>query len=96
MRFPIAGLIMIVLEFIVVASWAVIKLLHDIIRDELQPLSNNLNASSRASFLAVLDSMDLAFGVVIVFLMILIIIVFVVDSLRQEPEQYYDNRGYRL
>jgi len=90
LRFPIAGLVMIILEFIVVASWAIIKFLHTVVQDELKPLAaSQFNATNNATFLDILNRMDLAFGVVIVFLMIIIIIVFVVDSLRQDPDPYY-------
>lgn len=88
MRFPIAAIFLVISMFALFIVYAVLSFLLDTISDTLTPLADMLTSSSRVSFLGEIGNMELTFGVAMVTLFILLIVVFVVDSLRQQSEYY--------
>jgi len=87
MRFPIAALFFVVLLFIAFVGYCVSSFMLYTIDESLTSVSGFLG-SSESSFLANLDVINLGFGVAMVIFFLVIVVVFIVDSLRYEPEQY--------
>jgi len=94
MRFPIAALFFIILLFVAFCGYAVSSFMLGTMQDELITASDTLTANSKTMFLNEMNLIQLGFGVAMVMFFILIIVVFVVDALRQEPETYYPPPGY--
>ena len=94
MRFPVAAIFCVILLFIAFVGYAVTSFLLSTTEDTLTPAADQLSDYSKNKFLNLLETINLGFGVAMVFFFILIIVVFVVDSLRQEPETFQPPGGY--
>jgi len=88
MRFAISSIILVAVTFILFVIYAVMSFILWALEDELTPLANNLDATSRAMFLNEISQIQLAFGVCFVLLFAITIVVFIVDNLRTEPDSY--------
>lgn len=86
MRFPVAAIFLVILEFIAFIIYAVLSYLLELIEDVFTPLANLLTPTSKVAFLGELNNLTITYGIVSVIIFILIIIAFVVDALRDEPE----------
>ena len=86
MRFPLAALFFLISAFIFFILWRVGSLLIDTTYDAMEPLSEGLPAGY-ASLIALLPT---AFGIICaIFFVTGILLIFVLDSLADEPETYY-------
>lgn len=87
MRFPTAALYFVITCFIFFVLWAVSSLLIDEVRNAMQPLASQLSTDNYSNMLSMLPW---AFGIICaVFFVSAIFVVFVLDSLSDEPEYYY-------
>lgn len=87
MRFPSAALFFLIASFIFFCIWAVTSYLLSTVSDAITPLSTDFMSSSQGSFITLLP---IAFGIIcIVFFLVGILLIFVLDSLADEPEMYW-------
>ena len=87
MRYPIAALFFVIACFIFFVLWAVSSLLISEVAGAMAPLASQLGSSEYSNMLGMLPW---AFGIICaIFFVSAIIIVFVLDSLGDEPEIYY-------
>jgi len=87
MRFPLAALFFLIMSFIFFVSWAVSSYLLSAVGDAITPLSASFMASTQGEFITLLPT---AFGVICaLFFLIGILLIFVLDSLADEPEMYW-------
>jgi len=87
MRFPLAALFFLVSSFIFFAFWAFSSFLMGAVGDAMTPLATNLGVSEYSNLLTLLPY---AFGIICaIFFVTGIILIFVMDSLADEPEVYY-------
>ena len=87
MRFPLAALFFLIMSFIFFASWAVSSYLLSAVGDALTPLSAGFMASDLGQYITLLPT---AFGVICaLFFIIGVLLIFVLDSLADEPEMYW-------
>ena len=87
MRFPLAALFFLVMSFIFFCIWAVTSYLLSTVGDAISPLSTEFMSSSQGSFITLLP---MAFGIICaLFFLIGILLIFVLDSLADEPEMYW-------
>ena len=87
MRFPIAALLFIVLSFIFGIMWAVTSLLVNTVEDAMLPYASELATSDASNIITLLPW---AFGIICaIFFVTGILLIFVLDSIADEPEYYY-------
>ena len=87
MRFPLAALFFLITSFIFFVSWVVSSYLLSSVGDAITPLSASFMASTQGEFITLLPT---AFGVICaLFFLIGILLIFVLDSLADEPEMYW-------
>ena len=87
MRFPLAALFFLIMSFIFFCAWAVASALLSAVSDAITPLSTDFMASSQGSFITLLPT---AFGIICaLFFIIGVLLIFVLDSLADEPEMYW-------
>ena len=86
MRFPIAALFFVIACFIFFVLWATSSLLLSEIRSAMQPLASQLSTDNYSNMLGMLPW---AFGVICaIFFVAAILVIFVLESLSDEPEIY--------
>lgn len=89
MRFPTAALFFVIACFIFFVLWAVSSFMIGATVDVMQPLADNLGSSEYNNML---NMLPWAFGIICaIFFVSAILVVFVLESLSDEPE-YYDYR----
>ena len=87
MRFPLAALGFIVASFIFFVAWAVSSYLINEIKDAMTPYASDLSGTEYSSMLTLVPT---AFGIICaIFFLVGILLLFVLDSLSDEPEYYY-------
>ena len=87
MRFPLAALFFLISSFIFFCFWAFTSLLLSSVGDALTPLSTDFMSSSQGEFITLLPT---AFGIMcVLFFLVGILLIFVLDSLADEPEMYW-------
>ena len=86
MRFPVAALFLVVAGFMFLAFFGVGSLLLSSMDDALDP------STVDAQFSYEVDIIIAAFGVIAAIMLVLAVVVFVMDSLSDEPEYYWRNR----
>ena len=87
MRFPLAALFFLITSFIFFVSWAVSSYIITAVDDTLTPLSTGFSTSSFSNLVTLLPT---AFGIICaIFFIVGILLVFVMDSLADEPEMYW-------
>lgn len=87
MRFPLAALFFVIACFIFFVLWAVTSLLLSEIGEAMAPLASRLSTDNYSNMLGMLPW---AFGIICaIFFVSAIIVVFVLESLSDEPEYYY-------
>ena len=87
MRFPLAALFFLVTSFIFFVSWAVSSYLLSAMGDALTPLSTEFMADDLSQYITMLPT---AFGVMCaLFFIVGILLIFILDSLADEPEMYW-------
>ena len=91
MRFPLAAIGFLVTSFIFFVLWAFVSLYITTVVDALTPLAADLSDSTVTGYLTLLPT---ALGVFCaIFFFVGIILIFVLDSLSDEPE-YYPRERY--
>lgn len=86
MRFPLAALFFLVMSFIFFVSWAVASFLINATKDAMTPLAADLGSAEYDAMLVLLPT---AFGVIcVIFFLVGILLIFVMESLADEPEYY--------
>jgi hypothetical protein len=60
--------------------------------DALQPHGNQLTASSQTGYFNVADLLPYGFGIICAIIFVVITLIFIMDSLSDEPEQYWRPR----
>lgn len=86
MRFSVAAMFFLIGSFIFGVFWSVISYLHDEINSALAG-SANANAQN------LIDMMQTGFGIFCaLFFIVGILLIFVLDSMADEPEVYWRNR----
>lgn len=87
MRFPLAALGFIFASFIFFVAWAVSSYLINETKDAMTPLATELGSAEYSSMITLLPTV---FGVICaIFFLVGILLLFVLDSLSDEPEYYY-------
>ena len=87
MRFPLAAMLFLISSFIFFVSWAVSSYLITTVDDALSPLSTGFSTSG---FADVVTLLPWAFGILCaIFFIAGILLIFVLDSLADEPEMYW-------
>ena len=87
MRFPIAALFFLVSSFIFGVCWAVSAYLISIVHGGMAPLAERLGSTPYDNMLGFLPW---AFGIICaIFFITGILMIFLLDSLSEEPEYYY-------
>jgi hypothetical protein len=87
MRFPLAALFFLVTSFIFFVSWAVSSYIISAVDDALTPLSTGFSTSNFSELVTLLPT---AFGIICaIFFIVGIFLIFVLDSLADEPEMYW-------
>lgn len=87
MRFPAAALFFVIACFIFFVLWATTSLLLSEVGGAMQPLASKLSTDNYSNML---NMLPWAFGIICaIFFVSAIIVVFVLDSLGDEPEIYY-------
>ena len=87
MRFPTAALFFVIACFIFFVLWAVSSLLLSEVAGVMQPLADQLPSDEYSNMLGLLPW---AFGIICaVFFVSAIVVVFILESLSDEPEYYY-------
>lgn len=83
MRFPLAALFFVIGSFIFFVFWAVMSLYIDTIYDALAP-------TAPVGSLTVINLIPIAFGIIsVIFFVAGLLVIFVMESLADEPETYY-------
>ena len=86
MRWPLASLFLIIGSFIFLVMFAVSSLLLTEVGDALEPYSSDLDAT----FAEELSFLPTAFAIVAaIFFVTGILLIFILDSLSDEPEMYW-------
>ena len=83
MRFPLAALFLVVAGFMFLAFFGVGSFLLSSMDDALDP------STVDAQFSYEVDIIIAAFGVIAAIMLVLAVVVFVMDSLSDEPEMYW-------
>jgi len=87
MRFPLAALFFIVSAFVFFVFWAVSSYLISVVGVAMTPLATELGSAEYSSELTLIPY---AFGIICaIFFVTGVILIFVMDSLADEPEVYY-------
>lgn len=87
MRFPTAALYFVIASFIFFVLWAVSSFFISETAKVMGPLASKLSTDNYSNMLGMLPW---AFGIICaIFFVTAIILVFVLDSLGDEPEMYY-------
>ena len=87
MRFPTAALYFVITSFIFFVLWAVSSLLLSEVGSAMQPLADRLSTDNYGNMI---NLIPWAFGIICaIFFVTGIILIFVLDSLSDEPEMYY-------
>jgi len=87
MRFPIAGLFLLISSFIFFIFWAVSSFLLGEVGAAMGPYAEQLTTDNYGNMLNLLPW---AFGIICaIFFVTGIILIFIMDSLADEPEYYY-------
>ena len=87
MRFPAAALFFVIACFIFFVLWATSSLLLSEVSGAMQPLAYKLSTSNYSDML---NMLPWAFGIICaIFFVMAIIVVFILESLSDEPEIYY-------
>ena len=89
MRFAITAILFIIAVFSFFIGYSIGSLLITSVGDALDPLGDDLTASSETSFDAISILISTAFGIICAIIVVMIIIIFVLDSLSDEPEEYW-------
>lgn len=90
MRFPLAALGFVIAGFIFLAFFAFGSLLITEVDDALEDSVSNLKAASQAEVNGYITLVTNAFGLIAaIFFVVGIILVFVLESLSDEPEYFY-------
>lgn len=86
MRFPLAALFFMVSSFIFFVGWAVSSYLITTVDDALTPLAS----FSTSNFSDLVTLLPMAFGILCaLFFLVGLLLIFVLDSLADEPEMYW-------
>jgi len=86
MRFPLAALFFLIMSFIFFVSWAVSSYIITAVDDALTPIAS----FSTSSFNDLVTLLPTVFGIVCaLFFIVGILLIFVLDSLADEPEMYW-------
>lgn len=87
MRWPLSALFFVIASFVFFVFWAASSYLISQVHDAMVPFAAELGSSEYNGLLAVLPT---AFGIIsIIFFVVGILVLYVVDSLSEEPEMYY-------
>jgi len=85
LRFPIAALFLVIAGFMFLAFFGVGSLLLTETADALDPLDDDLDIG----YHDIITKLPTAFGIIGAILLVLAVVVFIVDSLSDEPEMYW-------
>jgi len=92
LRFPIVALFFLCISFIFFIIWLVSTFVLDTFYNTLSPMGSSLGTNANASFQSNISSISMAFGVICcIFFIVGILLIFILDSWSDEPEQYYRN-----
>ena len=87
MRFPLAALFFLIASFIFFCFWAYSSLIITSVSDAITPLSTDFMSSSQGNWITLLPTV---FGIICaLFFIVGILLIFVMDSLADEPEMYW-------
>ena len=87
MRFPLASLFFLIAAFVFFCFWAYSSLVITTVSDALTPLGSGFSTSNFSDLVALLPTV---FGIICaLFFIIGIVLIFVMDSLADEPELYW-------
>jgi hypothetical protein len=87
MRFTLAALFFLIMSFIFFVSWAVSSYVLTEVDDALTPLATGFSSSNFNDLVTLLPT---AFGIICALFFITgILLIFVMDSLADEPEMYW-------
>ena len=87
MRFPLAALFFLITSFIFFVSWAISSYIITAVDDALTPLSTGFSTSNFSNLVTLLPT---AFGIICaIFFITGILLIFIMDSLADEPESYW-------
>jgi len=90
MRFPLAAIFFTIAGFIFFAIFSVMTFLQESVADALTDHLGGLTASSQTSVTNTLTLIQTGFGVfAVVFFLVAVVLVFFIDSWRDDPEYYY-------
>lgn len=88
-RFAIGAVLFIVAMFMFFVGYAVSSYLLDKVGDAMLPFTATLSTTNATDNITLLST---AFGVICAIIVVLIIIIFYMDTLADEPELYYKER----
>lgn len=90
MRYPLAAIFFTISGFIFFAIYTFITYFLDTVDDALTPMLTTLSAEGQTTVAAHFDLIQKAFGILsIIFFLVAILLIFLVDSWRDDPEYYY-------
>jgi Na+/proline symporter len=86
MRFAVTAVLFIIAMFSFFIGYAVSSFVLDSFYDALEPHANQLSTSNAKDDMILIKT---GFGVICSFISVLIIVVFILDTLSDEPEMYW-------
>ena len=86
MRFAIAAILVVIAVFGFFVGYGVCSYLLSSVYTSLEPFADALSSSNAKDDMILISS---AFGIICAFILVMIIVVFVLDSLSDEPEMYW-------
>ena len=89
MRFPIASLFFVVLTFVFFGGYCVTSFMLTTVQDNMSDIADDtLSGEGHTMFNSEMDRMQDGFGIASVMSLLLIVISYVVDVLRQDDREY--------
>lgn len=89
MKFAVAAVLLVVAVFGFFIGYAVSSFLLGAVYDALTPFADQLSTSNAKDDMVLVNS---GFGIICAIILVFIIIVFVLDSLSDEPEVYWEEK----
>lgn len=89
MKFAVAAVLLLVAVFGFFIGYAVCSFLLGTVLDVLTPFADQLSTSNAKDDMVLVNS---GFGIICAIILVFIIIVFVLDSLSDEPEVYWEEK----
>lgn len=86
MRFAITAILVVIAVFTFYVGYSVCTFLLSSIYNSLEPFALTLSSSNAIDDMKLISG---AFGIICAFIVVIIIVVFVLDSLSDEPEMYW-------